>query len=263
MTLPAITKKQEEIITFIPRFRFMDRTHIQSFLKHKDKRRINSWVKDLTEKEYIRRIYDNQIIGTNRIPAIFSLENNGVRFIKDQGIYNNSFIHRLYWDKDRSESFIERSLLVATIGCELEKKNSDILHYEYKTESDTCDPDNPFHFLKSSQIPLDLVFSKKEKGKRIKYFLLTLFDVTLPRYRIRKRIRDYKEFYFSNDWEDNMDAPFPILFFVFKTKERMIYAKRYTKTLFDDDKPRNLSFYFATTDDVRTDGVTGSIWEEV
>ena len=42
----------------------------------------------------------------------------------------------------------------------------------------------------------------------------------------------------------------------------MIYAKRYVKTLFDD-KPDNLSINFALANDVRTDGITGEIWEEV
>lgn len=261
MAQQTITKKQQEILTLLPRFRFVDRTHIQSFLHHKDEARINKWLKELIKSQYIRRIYDGTIIGKNRRAAIFSLQNNGIRFIKAQGLYDEAFIRKLYWDKDRSESFIERCLLVSTICCELEKKESDILHYEYTTESDMCDSDNPFHFLKNAELPVDLCFSKKEKGKRIKYFLLTVFDVTLPKYRIRKRLRDYREFYFSNEWEDNMDTPFPILFFVCGTKERMIYTKRYAKTLFDEDKPEGLSFNFATADDVKKYGVTGKVWE--
>jgi len=94
--------------------------------------------------------------------------------------------------------------------------------------------------------------------------LLTIFDETLPRYRLRKRIRDFQEFYYSNDWENITNTPFPTLLFVFQTKEQMIYAKRYTKTLFDDDKPDDLSINFAVSSDVQTNGsVTGEIWEEV
>ncbi len=263
MTLPNTTKKQQEIITLIPRFRFLDRTHIQSFLHHKDKKRINNWLKDLTEQKYLKRIYDNQIIGKNRRSAIFSLDNNGVRFIKTQGIWDAAFIHKLYFDKDRSDTFIEHCLLIATMCTEFEKKESDILHYEYATESDFCDPDSPFHFLKEAELPIDLCFSKKEKRRKIKHFLLTFFDATLPRYRLRKRIRDYKEYYYGNDWENNTDSTFPIVLFVFQTKQRLIYAKRYTKTLLDDDKPDDLSINFAIVYDVQTEGITGKIWEEV
>ncbi len=262
MTQPNITNKQQKILTLIPRFRFLDRTHIQSFLKHKDKKRINSWLKNLTEKEYIQRIYDNHIVGKNRRAAIFSLNNNGVRFVKALGIYNRSFIHKLYWDKNRSDTFIEHSLFIATICCQLEKKESDILHYEYATESDFCSANNSFHFLNESKLPIDLYF-KKEKGRKKKHFLLTLFDQTLPRYRLRKRINNYQEFYYSNDWENNTKTPFPTLLFVFQTKEQMIYAKRYTKTLFDDDKPDDLSINFAVANEVKESGITGGIWEEI
>ena len=50
-----ITKKQETILTLIFTFRFINSKQIQEFLQHKDHRRINSWLKDLTEKEYVER----------------------------------------------------------------------------------------------------------------------------------------------------------------------------------------------------------------
>jgi hypothetical protein len=262
MTQSNITNKQQEILTLIPRFRFLDRTHIQSFLKHKDKQLINRWLKNLRKKEYVQRIYDDTIVGKNRRSAIFSLNNNGVRFVKALGIYDASFIHKLYWDKDRSDEFIERCLFIATICCELEKKENNTLHYEYTTESDFCDPTNSFHFLKVSKLPIDLYF-KKEMVRKTKHFLLTLFDETLPRYRLRKQIRDYQEFYYNNDWENNTKTPFPKLLFVFQTKEQMIYAKRYAKILFEDDKPDDLYINFAVASDVEANGVTGEIWEEM
>ena len=263
MTIPHTTQKQQEILTLIPRFRFIARPHIQSLLKHKDEAQINRWLKELQINRYVKRIYDNKIVGKNRTAAIFSLDNNGVRYVKTQGIYDDIFIHKLYWDKKRSDGFIDHCLLIATIGLELERKTSDGVSYEYATGSDFSIPDSEFHFLKNSTLPVDLVFWKKENGKQTKYFLLTVFDETLPKYRLRKRIRDYKEFYYNNEWENNMDAPFPILFFIGETKERFIYAKRYAKTLFDDEIPKDLSFNFATDQDAKEIGVTGAIWEGI
>ena len=52
MTIPYITPKQQEIPKLIYKFRFLNRIQIQTLLNHKDKRRINSWLKDLSEKEY-------------------------------------------------------------------------------------------------------------------------------------------------------------------------------------------------------------------
>ena len=58
MTIPYITKKQQEIPLLTYRFRFINSLQIQKFMGHKGKRRTNSWLKDLIEKEYLERIYD-------------------------------------------------------------------------------------------------------------------------------------------------------------------------------------------------------------
>lgn len=257
-----LLQKQQEILTIIPRFRFLDRTHIQSFLKHKQKQRINKWLKDLIQKEYLIRRYDNAIVGRNKRPAIFCLGNSGVQWINTFGIYGENFIRNLYRDKKRSDSFIEHCLTIASICCEFDSKKSDIQSYEYATESDISDPQNSYYFLSNSEISLDLVYSKKEKGKRIKQYILTYFDQTLPRYRLRNRIRKYKNFYFSSDWENNAGTKFPTILLLFETKERMIYAKRYTKQLFEnEDIASDLSIKFATKRDAKIDGITGAIWE--
>jgi len=262
MQQKLLSQKQQEILTLLPRFRFLDRTHIQSFLKHKDEARINKWLKYLMQNQYVIRRYDNAIIGKNKRPAIFLLGNSGVRFINTCGIYDKNFIHKLYFDKKRSETFIEHCLMIATICCALTNQQSDITSYEYATESDISDPHNSFHFLKDSELAIDLIFSKKDQGKRKKWYFLMYFDQTLPRYRLRNRIRKFKEFYFSSEWENTTNQKFPTVLLLFETKERMIYAKRYTKQLFEDEElPADLSFNFATAQDAKKDGVTGAIWE--
>jgi len=261
MTRPTITKKQQEIVTLIPQFRFLDRTHIQSLLHHKDKQRINKWLKDLVAKNYLMRLYDESIIGTNRHAAIFYVGTNAIRYIRNLGIYDSSFLHKLYFEKKRSATFIQHCLLIATICCELERKTTESISYAYTTESDLTQTEEPFHFLKQSALSIDLVIHKKEKGKKRKYFLLTLIDATLPKYRLRHRIQQYREFYISNEWENNVDAPFPTVFIVCETKERMIYAKRYAKTL--EELPKDFSIHFATAKNVHAYGITGSIWEGI
>ena len=184
MQQKQLSQKQQEILTLIPRFRFLTRIHIQSFLKHKDEARINKWLKYLIQNQYVLRRYDNAIIGKNRSPAIFYLGNGGVGFVNTFGMYDNTFIHKLYFDKKRSVTFIEHCLMIATICCALDNQQSDIKSYEYATASDISDLQNPFHFLRNSELSVDLVFSKKERGKRKKWYFLTYFDQTLPRYRL-------------------------------------------------------------------------------
>lgn len=64
-----ITSKQIEILALLYRFRFLNRVQIQILLHHKDYRRINDWLKDLTEREYVGRVYSRKQVGIN-IPAI-------------------------------------------------------------------------------------------------------------------------------------------------------------------------------------------------
>ncbi len=63
MTIPYITPKQQEIPKLINKFRFLNRLHIQKILNHKDKRRINSWLKDLVTKEYLEKVDDDSPTG--------------------------------------------------------------------------------------------------------------------------------------------------------------------------------------------------------
>ena len=262
MTLPAITPKQRTIPPLLHQFRFLNNTHIQSLLHHKDEARINIWLKDLTKKEYVKRIYDNTIVGKNRVPAIYYLAINGIRFLKEQGIRNREILNKLYYEKNRSESFINHCLFVATVCCQLDQKNTDGLTYTYTTEGDLSNPENQFHFLKENNVSFDLCFSKKQEGKDMQYYILKLFDETLPKYRIQKQLRDLKEFYFSNEWENNLQTSFPTILLIGETKERMIYFKRYAKSIFEDEI-EDIQIHSAIVEDVRKESITGQIWETI
>jgi hypothetical protein len=95
--------------------------------------------------------------------------------------------------------------------------------------------------------------------------LLTVFETTLPRYSIRKTLRNYFVFYQSSEWENETRKTFPIILFICPTKSEHIYAKRYAKKLLQDyQNPTDLHVQFATASEVEKLGVTSSeIWEEV
>ncbi len=56
MTIPYITLRQREIPKLIYQFRFLNSKQIQKLLNHKDKSKINKWLKNLTEKQYLEKI---------------------------------------------------------------------------------------------------------------------------------------------------------------------------------------------------------------
>lgn len=80
MTLPKVTKKQLEILLLIYRYRFIDRKQIQTFLTHKNHRRIHAWLTDLVEKDCIGGIYSKKM-PENTKPTVYYLGKNGRKIL--------------------------------------------------------------------------------------------------------------------------------------------------------------------------------------
>ena len=72
MSKKIITNKQKIIQILIYTFRFLNSKQIQVFLNHKDHRRINSWLKDLSDKQYLERDF-KPVYGTLTKPAVYFL----------------------------------------------------------------------------------------------------------------------------------------------------------------------------------------------
>ncbi|HEY1074726.1 MAG TPA: replication-relaxation family protein [Patescibacteria group bacterium] len=261
MKLPKITTKQQAILLLLYKYRFLNRIQIQTFLKHKYHKRINDWLRDLYEKDYVGRIYSTNF-GENTKPAIYYIGSNGIRFLKTQDDCCTEIIQRLYREKSRQESFISRCILIADICLELEAKTSNILSYDLLTESNLADTESPFHFLTEFDFQLCATKYTGKSKKKIR-FLLSVFDTTLPRYRMRNRIKKYFEFYASNEWEDATGEAFPNIYVMCPTKALMIYCKRLTKTLLEEQDAEGLHLYFTYEGLVKKAGVTSEIWESV
>ncbi len=267
----TITQKQKEILQYLYQYRFLNRIQIQSFLNHQYHQRINDWLKDLREKEYVNRIYSTKF-GENTKPAIYSLRLEGIRFLKTQTNCPSEILKKLYRDKDRSENFINQCLLIADIvlnlrnyGVQSKGKETE-LSYAAATAVNLANSANNFNFL--AELNTDLLLKKETKKKTdnkttISYFLFTIISPTLPRYSIRKRLKDFLGFYSEGEWADHEDKPFPAIMIVCPTLATLIYAKRRTRGLLkEEDNPEDLSIQFTTVDQIKKHGVTGEIWEK-
>jgi len=267
MTLPKITPKQHEILNLLYRYRFLNRIQIQFFLNHKYHKRINDWLNDLTNKSYLCRIYSKKL-PDNIKPAIYYISNNAIRLLKTQKDCSPEFIRKLYREKDRSKTFIDQCILLGdiclTLRDEVNKKRDDgkTVWHEYALRADFMMPDSSFNFL--SELQPHLLAVKHEKKKRTKdtWYLLEIFEPTIPNYLIRKRLKTYLEFYWSSEWESSTNLSFPTILFVCSTTAMLIYAKRYARKLIQEaDKPNDLIIRFATAENVKASGVMGKIWE--
>ncbi|HUD06934.1 MAG TPA: replication-relaxation family protein [Candidatus Saccharimonadales bacterium] len=286
MKLPKITNKQQDIIKLLYRYRFLNRIQIQLLMNHKDKRRTISWLKDLRDKDYVNWIYSTDFTEKSK-PAIYYIGINGVRYLKtvkwdNDGtlapFYPLEEVRKCYKDNERSQTFIERSILIADCCLTLEAINAtdsgvgnngtkSNVSYTYLTEADYIDPDSEYYFLAEHETLRPNLLIIKQKGRTTTNYLLEVFDSTLPRYRLRYRLKAYFTYIDDGEWEyaTGDDSP-PTVLLVCPNLVDLIYAKRRTKKLitgiYDDEAPENIHIRFTMTEKLQEHGVTAEIWEE-
>src|SRR3989344_217811 len=101
-----VTNKQLEILILLYRYRFLTSTHIQNFLKHKDRSLIKLWLRDLSKRQIIHRKYSIKREDINS-PAIYYLANKARPILRER--YKDSsprMLDRVYKEKTRKNSFI-------------------------------------------------------------------------------------------------------------------------------------------------------------
>ena len=256
MTLPPITTKQQEIIKLLYKYRFLNRIQIQQLLNHKDKRRIISWLKDLREKQYIDWHYDSTDFVAKSRPAIYYVSLNAIRYLRDQNQYPNPELKKRYKEPERTQVFIDRCLLVADCCITLRDKSDNAVLYRFILPTDYIGMTNQYHFL--ADLQPHLYFSKHQDNKVINY-LLENFDAALPRYHLRKRLKDYIDF--IDEWGAT-NQPKPIALFVCANIADLLYAKRRMRKIMEEEGI-DLQARVTTLEKIETSGVTSMIWEEV
>lgn len=275
MNLPKLTPKQQEIIKLLYRYRFITRKQIQSLLGHTDKRRVSAWLKELREQQFVSWFYGPTDPTERSTPAIYFLDINGIRFLRQTGEYAEADLRKRYKDAGRQQDFIDRCLLLADCAIHLEARNKDDdVSYAYALEADYTDPDSDFCMMGESEfVHPDLAFTKEaetdEEHVNQTYFV-QFFDLTTPRYMVKKKLKGYVEYFDSEEpeeWQKQFSQDeLPIILIACPTLAELIYAKRYAKKQFEEyelHEREDVRIRFATIQQVKRQGVTGLIWEDV
>lgn len=276
-TLPKLTNKQQEILKLLYQFRFLNRIQIQMLMKHKDYKTINVWLKDLRENGYVEWIYSTHFAEKTK-PAVYYLALNGIRHFKATGFYPAEEITKRYRESERSQTYIDRCILIANCCMALEAARdesnpSSQSWYFYETEADFIE-ESYYHFiLESESIRPSLCFSGDvyEAGDAEpvteETYLLEAFDATLPRYRMKKRMTDYVTYLDdeSEEWKEGSETDkLPVILIVCPKTSDLIYAKRLTRGLmadmWDEDEERP-HVRFTTTEQLKANDVLANIWE--
>lgn len=113
MSKKIITNKQQTILTLLLTFRFLNSKQIQEFLNHKDHRRINSWLKDLNDKQYVERDF-KPVYGILTKPAVYFLAGKGRKHLKESYRYHfTQYMKRISRDNTLSKAFRIRCQIIA------------------------------------------------------------------------------------------------------------------------------------------------------
>ncbi len=240
---------------------------------HKDYRRINAWLSDLRDNQYVEWIYSTDFLEKSKA-GIYYLGINGIRWLKEHQDHPIEEFRKRYRESSRSQGFIEQCMLVADCCIAMNRENatgSDAsrVHYLYATQADYLDPGSDYHFLAESDLIRPLLILEKTVETTDDTTGTTRFveiiEATMPRYRVRRRLKNYIEYLEDGYWQDetNEDEPNPISMFVCPTLTDLIYCKRATKRLLEEKWGEDITLWFTTAEKLKVHGMTGKIWEEV
>ncbi|MEX0895675.1 MAG: replication-relaxation family protein [Patescibacteria group bacterium] len=250
-----ITPKQLEILTLIYRFRFLNRHQIQTLLNHKDPKRINTWLKDLTEKHIIGRKYSTKLKENTR-PAIYHLATKSRKILLQQKNTHEKILQRAYRDKNASEKLIAHSVFVAAIYLQLtlqSRSNQQDLHFYTKT-------DLASHYYLPYNRP-DAYIALKSQAQTKRYFL-ELIDEGTPRFMLRKKIAQYIDYFDENIWHQRTGYPNPALLIVCPDQRMYDFLLKHIKQVLEEETS-DLQWFLGLKSHIEQEGITPKTWQQV
>ena len=248
------TPKQLNILLLLYRFRFLNRIQIQKLLNHKDPRRINTWLRDLTDRNIIGRKYSTKLLDNTK-PAIYHLATKSRAILLIQPNISEKLLKRAYREKVRSDKLINHCLLVADIYFLLDKQtqtNKAKLYFYTKT-------DLVSHYYLPYKRP-DAYIALEAKRQTKRYFL-EIIDEGTPRFMIRSKINQYVEYFQANTWQDRTNHPNPMMLFVCPDELIKIFLNKYILQMQEEEPKLDLEFYLTTKDQISNN--QDDLWDKV
>lgn len=275
MAKKIVTKKQHVILLLLYIFRFVNSKQLQEFLGHKDHRRINSWLKDLTTKGYVERDFTVRYGATTK-PARYNLSIKGRAHIKESyDYYFPAYLKRVARDNKASKAFRVKCQIIAdwylfvlpTPRRNTEKTSQKekitgihiidyivpLLHKGVSEEKETI-PLNIKQFFTSAYFP-SFVLVKKIKpdsylrmktNEGIAHALLFVIDAYVVRIVLQNTIKRIFNTLREEYWEDDNINSLQ-MYILCPNNQIIIYLKRLTTSFMKNYYGgTHLSFHFAT-----------------
>lgn len=240
----TIKPRQKEILLLLYKFRYLNRKQIQPLLGHKHHRLIQEWLNELTQSKFIIQDYDNKLAP---IPAIYSLDNKGKRYLKKLSEIKVKPLNRIwrvtkYKDQLKTHCILLGDIYLSLLN--LKQKNKIELDFRTKTEL--------FGMLHLISPCPDAFFTIKDKTGNTRRYFLDIFDDVPPVF-MRRRVKKYFEYYSSDEWQDNTNQPFPEVILVCPTQRLKSHLNFFIKNKLSDDS--ELTFYLTAKEEILTMGM--------
>ncbi len=259
-----ITNKQNIILTLLLTFRFLNSKQLQQFLLHKDHRRINSWLKDLVDKQYIERDY-KPVYGILTKPAVYNLSNKGRAYFKSSYPYHfPKYLRRISRDTKASKGFRIRCQIIADWYLMLFPISDskcipiiDILLKELTTDTEGKEekvPLNILQFFTPSYFPSFILlgrikpdaYLRKRTRNGITHGLLIALDAYIPRLMLRYLLERIFTSLDEEYWEEE-DVDSLHIYILCPNNMIIIYLRRLLQSFFERYYGgKELVFHFAT-----------------
>jgi hypothetical protein len=249
--------QQVNILVIIYKFRFLNRSHIQTLLAHKQRNRVILWLNELTGNGYLKRYYSRKFAGK---PAVYSLGAMGRRYLNENQEslkdINVSLLDRVWRESACSQKFKNHCMFLADIYISLtnliEKADKGKGKLNFFTKTD----------LKGVQYLIlpepDAYFSIEDSKGLAKRYFLDIFDDLPPRMVLRKRIKQYFSYFENKYWQDNMKHDFPEIIIVTPDNTSKTYLNNFIKKMLEEETV-DLSFYLALREDIKQQGLKGEV----
>jgi len=243
----TLKTKQKQIIDLLLRFRHLQQPQIQQFLNHKHKERIRTWLNDLTDRQYVFRIYEKEVEGK---PSEYCLDKGSISYLKEKG-RTQRLIKRIYKEKTNSQTFRIHSQFLATVYLSLLELTANTkARLNFYTKDDLRN-------IKYLILPHpDCYFAITERTGMIQRYFLDIFDNEKFMY---KRVYQYLNYFNKQYWQKHSSKPFPKIIFVCPNVKAKLSLHKFIQ------KKINAVpiFYLAINDDVKTHGFNKNILTEV
>lgn len=254
-TIPKITTKQKQILLLLYKFRFLNTYQLQTLLGHKNPNRTLSWLKDLIDKNCIKRHYDRNSFASNAKPAIYFLAPKARLVLKSEKDLDFSELEYIYKESSRTKKFIEHNLFLADVYLYFSSQKGEKEEVKFFTKADL----RSFEYFPD---PMPDAFISVI-GKTTRHYFLDMFDDFVPPFVLRKRVRTYLSYAEKPGWDENTDTtPFPKILFICPSESMKTHVKKYAKALLEKTYDDKISLFLTTKTRIEV-GETENIWQQV